>query len=102
MSNEYTMTVENAEGEEVEVTIEYSYYAGCPGMKEAGTGLALEPDDPEEVEIEGVKDSEGIDYELTEEDTEVFYEKIFEHIKNEIEEAKAEAAIARYEARYGY
>ena len=49
----------------LEVKIEYSYYPFCPGAYEH-KGPQLEPDTPAEVEITSVKDMNGVDLELNE------------------------------------
>jgi len=101
MSFEMSFTAYDEEGDEVPVTIEYTYYGGCKGATE--NGIPIEPDDPEEVEIVSVKDENGDDFELSDEETERFYEEAFEDARESIEDAKAEAAISRWEdERDGY
>jgi hypothetical protein len=45
-------------GEEIEVS--GCYYKACRGMRERGTGLQLEPDEPASIEIESIM-YKGID-----------------------------------------
>ena len=100
MTYEMTYTAEDAEGYEVEVTIEYEITAGCRGARE--NGIPIEPDSPAEVEILSVKDEDGEEFELNEHDAEAVIEKAFEDAEEAAEDAKAEAQIAAWEARHGY
>ena len=99
---EMEFTTENADGDEITLDVEYSYYAGCRGAREAGTGLALEPDDAPEIEILSVTDDQGEDYELSDDDVDAVQEKAFEDAISSAEDAKGEALIAAYEARMEY
>ena len=84
-----------------EVTIEYDYTAGCRGARE--NGVPIEPDSPAEIEFLSVTDCDGEEVALSEHDTEAAIERAFEDVEASIEDAKAEAAISRWEdERDGY
>ena len=56
---------------EVEVTVEYCFHGGCRGARDSlcgkrGAGPPLEPDEPDEIEIESITDDTGKEMECTE------------------------------------
>lgn len=62
--------------------IQFSYWKGCKGARERGTGLQLEPDEPAEIEVTGIKllDPEDIMEIITEEVT-ISMEDVIEAIE---------------------
>jgi hypothetical protein len=50
VTDRFTVTVEG-----VAFDVEFTYTPPCSGDRERGTGLALEPDSPEELELERVE-----------------------------------------------
>lgn len=102
MSFEMEYTVENEEtGEETTYTIEYTYYGGCRGSRDS-MGVPLEPDDEPEIEIVSIRDEGGNEVSeevLSDEDWENIQEKGCSDAPASIEDAKADAQIAAYEAR---
>lgn len=71
-------------GEKVPITVEYRVIPGCRGTRDSlggirGAGPALEPDEPDEIEIESVEGPSGI-IELTEDQIEEVTKEILEWI----------------------
>jgi hypothetical protein len=81
--------------QELELTVEYNYTPPCRGAREAGTGLALEPDDPESIEVESVTDAQGVTVELTPTEAERVELVCFEDVADRRDEAMEERGRAR-------
>lgn len=99
----YTTTVTLKNGDEVDVEVGYNYTPGCPGKMYYANGDPGYPEEPAEVEIVSIKEAETgreiQDEELAEGELERLNEGCFEYAEDSAAEAKAEAAIARWEDR---
>jgi hypothetical protein len=95
MSREMTFWTED----DIEVSVEYEYTAGCRGSRE--NGVPIEPDTPAEVEILSCKDDEGNDVELSERDVAEICEKAEEDVESDYEDWQTEMAISRWEREHG-
>lgn len=72
---------------EIPVTVEYSYHKGCPGRRDslggrAGCGPPLEPDDPEEIEIQSVKGPDGKEVDLTDDELERIEQRCWDALED--------------------
>lgn len=79
--------------EEQKVQVEYNYHPFYPGAKE--NGLPLEPDEPEGVEVESVRDMTGNEIPLTNEERSSFEEAVLQYLNDQ----KAAALEDYYDAR---
>jgi len=80
---------------EIEVVIDFTYESAERGSRERKTGLQLEPDWPENIEINFVKDENENMIAITEKETNVIIEKCFEHIRD----LKTQSKIDFYDSR---
>ena len=78
--------------QEIILAIEYGHWRDCRGARDL-YGAPLEPDDPEEYEIQSVTDERGVEVELTERETERAKEKC---IRDALE-SRIDALYDRYE-----
>lgn len=67
---------------EMVVEVEYTYHPACRGERERGTGLPLEPDEPEHIEIESVTDQFGNTIELSNDEYAELEEDILEELQD--------------------
>jgi hypothetical protein len=79
------------DGDDLEVEVEYTFSKGCRGARDslggkAGAGPPLEPDEPDEVEIDSVTDENGTDVELTDEEITALEEKCLENYESTMED----------------
>ena len=81
----------NSEGEEMLLDIEYSYSPAYRGVREYG--IPLEPDEGESIEFESITDEDGNDVEIPDKDLWEIEEKILDKLKDDYEDAKAEAKL---------
>lgn len=65
-------------------------------------GRALEPDEYPEIEIESIKDSDDQDVEVSEKDSDKINDLAYEYAESAAEEARGEAMMDAWEARYDY
>jgi len=68
--------------EEIPITIEYDYQPEYRGSREIGTGLQIEPDEPESIDIISIKDNNGNDVELSKADIQRIEDEIFHDVKS--------------------
>jgi hypothetical protein len=65
------------------ILVDYDYTKACPGSREYGTGLALEPDSPEEIEVTQVTDLAGNIIEITEKEIDALEDKCLKEVRIE-------------------
>ncbi len=89
---ETTVMREDASGDEQEVTIfvEYSTHKAYRGARDSlcgkrGAGPPLEPDEPAGIDIEGAKDENGKDVELSEDELRTIEEAIISDLESAAE-----------------
>ena len=70
------------------IRVEYVYYPFCPGACER-RGLQIDPDSPAEIEITSIKDSNGVELGLSDDEREVVESRCFQDVADN-EEAAAE------------
>jgi hypothetical protein len=76
--------------DDLEVEVEYTFSKGCRGARDslggkAGAGPPLEPDEPDEVEIDSVTDEKGTEVDLTNEEITALEEKCLENYESIME-----------------
>ena len=70
---------------EVDVEVEYHFRRGCRGSRDSlggkrGAGPPLEPDEPDEIEIESIKDEAGKEMECTDAELETILEEAWDDL----------------------
>lgn len=68
-----------ADDHETELDITGHYYPGMPGSRDR-YGVPLEPDDPDEMEIQSATNGDGAEVELTESEHERAIAKLWENL----------------------
>lgn len=84
--SEYETTVER-DGEEIPVTVEYTYHRASRGARDSlcgrrGAGAPLEPDEPAWAEIDRVTDPDGKPVEITDSEADQISDAIMESLSD--------------------
>lgn len=86
--------------QEINLEVEYRYSKGMRGSRDRW-GVPLEPDDPEEVEIQSVTDANGNEVELTKAEMDRVEQLCFNDRAERYQDALEMRAEAHYERMHG-
>lgn len=86
--------------QEIDLEVEYHYSKGMRGSRDRW-GVPLEPDDPEEVEIQSVTDANGNEVELTASEMDRVEQLCFKDRAERYQDALEMRAEAHYERMHG-
>lgn len=88
---------------EINVKVEYSYYAGCPGKMYMANGDPGYPEEPASIDILSIKEAETnreiLDEELSDSTRERLEDECMEHAADYALSVEEDRAIDRYEGR---